>query len=83
VTVKTEEQCLARVRFVASLSLLDLLLLTVMPTVAVNRSALFRALGKKFTEKQFDELCFEFGLELDEVRRLIELGFYLKLYILF
>eukprot|EP01043_Picozoa_sp_COSAG02_P091176 COSAG02_NODE_27934_length_600_cov_0.520958_1_plen_199_part_11 len=25
------------------------------------------ALGKEYTEKEFDELCFEFGIELDEV----------------
>lgn len=28
---------------------------------------MFEALGQTFTEEQFDELCFEFGLELDEV----------------
>ena len=28
---------------------------------------LFHALGKTFTDKEFDELCFEFGIELDEV----------------
>ncbi len=28
---------------------------------------LVQALGKVYTEKEFDELCFEFGLELDEV----------------
>ncbi|QQP50892.1 PhenylalaninetRNA ligase beta subunitlike, partial [Caligus rogercresseyi] len=38
-----------------------------MPTVGVNREALFKALGQTYTEEAFDELCFEFGLELDEV----------------
>lgn len=28
---------------------------------------LFQSLGKTFTDKEFDELCFEFGIELDEV----------------
>uniref|UniRef100_A0A8D1X6B7 Phenylalanine--tRNA ligase beta subunit n=1 Tax=Sus scrofa TaxID=9823 RepID=A0A8D1X6B7_PIG len=34
-----------------------------MLTVSVKRDVLFRALAKK----EFDELCFEFGLELDEI----------------
>lgn len=38
-----------------------------MPTVGLKRDLLFQALGQTFTEEQFDELCFEFGLELDEV----------------
>ncbi|KAA8493836.1 Phenylalanine--tRNA ligase beta subunit, cytoplasmic [Porphyridium purpureum] len=38
-----------------------------MPTVGVARDALFRALGSTYTEEQFDELCFQYGLELDEV----------------
>ena len=38
-----------------------------MPTVGVNREALFKALGQTLTEEAFDELCFTFGLELDEV----------------
>eukprot|EP00095_Tigriopus_kingsejongensis_P011859 maker-scaffold180_size281610-snap-gene-0.31 protein:Tk11859 transcript:maker-scaffold180_size281610-snap-gene-0.31-mRNA-1 annotation:"GJ10622" len=38
-----------------------------MPTVGVPRDALFQALGQVYTEPAFDELCFEFGLELDEV----------------
>lgn len=38
-----------------------------MPTVGLKRHLLFEALGQSFTEEQFDELCFEFGLELDEV----------------
>jgi len=38
-----------------------------MPTVGLKRELLFSALGQTFTEEQFDELCFEFGLELDEV----------------
>eukprot|EP00172_Hildenbrandia_rubra_P000718 Plantae.Rhodophyta-Hildenbrandia_rubra.ctg13951.p2 GENE.Plantae.Rhodophyta-Hildenbrandia_rubra.ctg13951~~Plantae.Rhodophyta-Hildenbrandia_rubra.ctg13951.p2 ORF type:complete len:580 (-),score=109.35 Plantae.Rhodophyta-Hildenbrandia_rubra.ctg13951:3123-4862(-) len=38
-----------------------------MPTINVSRDRLFTAIGKTYTEKQFDELCFEFGLELDKV----------------
>ena len=38
-----------------------------MPTIGVKRELLFTALDQTFTEQQFDELCFEFGLELDEV----------------
>jgi len=38
-----------------------------MPTVSVVRDDLFEALGKSYTQEQFDELCFEFGIELDEV----------------
>ena len=32
-----------------------------MPTIGVNRTALFSALGKQYTEEDFDALCFEFG----------------------
>ena len=38
-----------------------------MPTVIVNREALFKAIGQTFTDEEFDNLCFEFGIELDEV----------------
>ncbi|CAI7897729.1 unnamed protein product [Closterium sp. NIES-54] len=38
-----------------------------MPTVSVGRDRLFAALGKTYTEEEFDELCFEFGIELDDV----------------
>ncbi|RMC02183.1 hypothetical protein DUI87_21350 [Hirundo rustica rustica] len=38
-----------------------------MPTVSVKRELLFRALGRSYTDEEFDELCFEFGLELDEI----------------
>lgn len=38
-----------------------------MPTLALNRDDLFEALGKVYTQEEFDELCFEFGIELDEV----------------
>ena len=38
-----------------------------MPTIGIKRDLLFEALGQIYTEVEFDELCFEFGLELDEV----------------
>jgi hypothetical protein len=41
-----------------------------MPTVGIPRDPLFAGLGlswPEFTIEQFEELCFEFGIELDEV----------------
>ena len=38
-----------------------------MPTISLNREHLFDRIGKKFTDNEFDELCFEFGIELDDV----------------
>lgn len=37
-----------------------------MPTIGVDKAALFQALGKEYTREEFDELCFDFGIELDE-----------------
>lgn len=37
-----------------------------MPTITVDKAALFRALGREYTTDEFDELCFDFGIELDE-----------------
>ncbi|CAR28395.1 hypothetical protein ZYGR_0S00230 [Zygosaccharomyces rouxii] len=37
-----------------------------MPTVSVNKKQLFQLLGKEYTNEEFDELCFQFGIELDE-----------------
>lgn len=37
-----------------------------MPTVAVNKKQLFKLLGREYTNEEFDELCFQFGIELDE-----------------
>ncbi|WAR14586.1 SYFB-like protein [Mya arenaria] len=36
-----------------------------MPTVAVNTSELFQVLGKTYTFEEFDDLCFDFGLEAE------------------
>ncbi|KAF4729246.1 hypothetical protein FOZ62_004792 [Perkinsus olseni] len=38
-----------------------------MPTVSVFEDELKEVLGQDLTEESFDQLCFEFGLELDEV----------------
>lgn len=38
-----------------------------MPTISVKRDLLFDALGKSYSDEEFQNLCFEFGLELDEV----------------
>jgi len=37
-----------------------------MPTIAVDKYKLFEALGKKYTTEEFEDLCFEYGIELDE-----------------
>jgi phenylalanyl-tRNA synthetase beta chain len=37
-----------------------------MPTVSVDKQDLFDLIGKNYTTKEFDELCFQFGIELDE-----------------
>ncbi|RLM97885.1 phenylalanine--tRNA ligase beta subunit, cytoplasmic [Panicum miliaceum] len=39
-----------------------------MPTVSVGRDRLFAALGRTYTaQEEFEALCFEFGIELDDV----------------
>ncbi|XP_067003502.2 phenylalanine--tRNA ligase beta subunit isoform X3 [Anabrus simplex] len=38
-----------------------------MPTIGVKRDLLFEALGQRYTDQEFADLCFEFGLELDDV----------------
>ncbi|PIN23352.1 Phenylalanyl-tRNA synthetase beta subunit [Handroanthus impetiginosus] len=38
-----------------------------MPTVSVGRDRLFQALGRTYTEEEFEDLCFKFGIELDDV----------------
>ncbi|WFD36899.1 phenylalanine--tRNA ligase [Malassezia cuniculi] len=37
-----------------------------MPTVSVDKALLFEGLGKTYTTEEFDELCFQFGIELDD-----------------
>ena len=38
-----------------------------MPNITLIRQHLFDAIGKSYTDKEFDELCFEFGVEVDDV----------------
>jgi hypothetical protein len=38
-----------------------------MPTISIDSQLLFEALGRSYTEDEFADLCFEFGIELDEV----------------
>ena len=38
-----------------------------MPTVFVVREDFYRHLGKEMTDEEFEDLCFQFGIELDEV----------------
>jgi len=38
-----------------------------MPTVSVVRDELFAKLGRVFTDDEFQDVCFDFGIELDEV----------------
>ncbi|KAF9464424.1 hypothetical protein BDZ94DRAFT_1354099 [Collybia nuda] len=37
-----------------------------MPTIAVDKADLWDRLGQGYTTEEFDKLCFEYGLELDE-----------------
>ncbi|CEP64938.1 phenylalanine--tRNA ligase subunit beta LALA0_S15e00782g [Lachancea lanzarotensis] len=37
-----------------------------MPTISVPKQQFLDLLGKQYTNEEFDELCFEFGVELDE-----------------
>lgn len=38
-----------------------------MPTITIVRDHLFEAIGRTYTDHEFDELCFEFGVEVDDV----------------
>ncbi|CAG9465528.1 unnamed protein product [Pedinophyceae sp. YPF-701] len=38
-----------------------------MPVVGVPRDELFARLGRTYTQEEFEELCFEYGVELDDV----------------
>ncbi|KAI1129325.1 phenylalanyl-tRNA synthetase [Nemania abortiva] len=37
-----------------------------MPTIGVDKEDFFVALGQRFTADEFQELCFDYGIELDE-----------------
>eukprot|EP00126_Sphaerothecum_destruens_P007301 Sdes_comp19790_c0_seq2m11881 len=38
-----------------------------MPTVSVNKNQILQKLGKVYTDEEFFDLCFDFGIELDEI----------------
>ena len=38
-----------------------------MPNITLIRQHLFDVIGKSYSDKEFDELCFEFGVEVDDV----------------
>lgn len=38
-----------------------------MPVVPIDRDELFRLMGRDYTEDEFQDLCFAYGIELDEV----------------
>ncbi|KAM0682709.1 phenylalanine--tRNA ligase subunit beta [Mitosporidium daphniae] len=38
-----------------------------MPTLLAPRDKLFSLIGKRFTDEEFEELCFSFGIELDDI----------------
>ena len=38
-----------------------------MPTISVSRELLRDALEERYTDEEFDEVCFAFGIELDDV----------------
>ncbi|KAA8568734.1 hypothetical protein MFRU_012g02240 [Monilinia fructicola] len=37
-----------------------------MPTISVDKAKLYEALGQEYTTEEFEALCFDFGIELDE-----------------
>lgn len=38
-----------------------------MPVVSVGRDKLFHALGREYSQEEFEGLCFDYGVELDDV----------------
>ena len=38
-----------------------------MPIVGVSRDWLFERMGATYTQDEFEVLCFDFGIELDDV----------------
>lgn len=43
-----------------------------MPTVGLERDELFKRLGRTYTQEEFEDLCFDFGVELDDVTSEVE-----------
>ena len=42
-----------------------------MPTVNVDTEVLYKQIGKTLSDEEFEDLCFEFGIELEDVVSLI------------
>jgi phenylalanyl-tRNA synthetase beta chain len=38
-----------------------------MPTISIEKELLFETLGRRYTDEEFSDLCFDFGIELDDV----------------
>lgn len=38
-----------------------------MPNITVIKEDLFQSIGKTFTDAEFDEVCFDFGVEIDDI----------------
>ncbi|KAH9625558.1 hypothetical protein KSS87_023455 [Heliosperma pusillum] len=38
-----------------------------MPTVSVGRDRLFAAIARNYSDEEFEDLCFRFGIELDDI----------------
>nr|CAG4643836.1 EOG090X03QT [Lepidurus arcticus] len=45
-----------------------------MPTISIVRDDLFKELGQRYSDEEFDELCFQFGIELDEITTVRQLS---------
>lgn len=45
-----------------------------MPNITLVRSHLFEAIGREYSDREFDELCFEFGVEVDDVSTEVRLS---------
>lgn len=37
-----------------------------MPTISINKKYFHKLLGKELTDKQFEDICFDYGLEVEE-----------------
>lgn len=45
-----------------------------MPTISLVRDDLFASLGRAYTDEEFEDVCFAFGIELDEITTEAELA---------
>ena len=42
-----------------------------MPNITIIKENLFTQIGRHFTNEEFDEICFEFGVEIDGIEKQI------------